>query len=228
MATVEELEAQVIALKREVEELTQRFSFHMGYDESQSTLHNPHPNMSISERAGIINDLGVSGDLEVSGDIELTTNGEIRNLRGDRWDQNGFRLVGVASNPDSIIFAYDNGSSITNQAFVTGALGAIQVGMLNQTLNPALVLQNGRAELGFNNIGSNTLGYGALNVEESGVSITGGTARSYGGGNGVLFIGAALVEPTSNPTAGIILYVDGSGNLRARTQNGNVRTVAAV
>lgn len=229
MATVEELEQQVLGLKRQIEELQQKFSFHLGYDESQATIHNPHPNMSVSSRAGLVNDIAVEGDLEVSGDIVLTGDGEIRNTRGDRWYQNGVRLISQFSNPDSILFAYDDGAgNITNQTFMTASLGASQFGMLGQAQNPALLFTNGRGELGFNSISFNQLGFGAIGVEEEGVSLTGGTTPSWGGGNGVVYIGPAFTDPTTNPTSGIILYVDGSGNLRARTQNGNVRTVAAV
>lgn len=50
-----------------------------------------------------------------------------------------------------------------------------------------------------------------------------------GGGNGCIGMNQASAVPTSNPSSnGIVLYVDGSGNLLCRTSAGNVRTVAAV
>lgn len=51
---------------------------------------------------------------------------------------------------------------------------------------------------------------------------------SYGGGNGVIFIAAATVEPVSDPGGGGILYVNAAGDLMYRTVAGNIRTVAAV
>jgi hypothetical protein len=42
-----------------------------------------------------------------------------------------------------------------------------------------------------------------------------------------LFIGAPGT-PAGNPVAGMILYVNGAGNLLARTQDGNTRTIASV
>lgn len=51
---------------------------------------------------------------------------------------------------------------------------------------------------------------------------------TYGGGKGVLFIGQDNTDPTTDPVAGVVLYVDSSGNLMARTSAGNVRVVAAV
>jgi hypothetical protein len=42
-----------------------------------------------------------------------------------------------------------------------------------------------------------------------------------------LFLGAAGI-PTTRPVNGMNIYVDNSGNLKALTQNGNTRTIAAV
>jgi hypothetical protein len=49
----------------------------------------------------------------------------------------------------------------------------------------------------------------------------------FGGGFGVLYLDNAEVNPTTNPTAGGILYASG-GSLFWRSSAGNVRTVAAV
>jgi hypothetical protein len=49
-------------------------------------------------------------------------------------------------------------------------------------------------------------------------------SNTIGGG---LFLGQ-VGTPTTSPTAGIQLYVDASGNLKALTQDGNTRTIAAV
>lgn len=48
------------------------------------------------------------------------------------------------------------------------------------------------------------------------------------GGDGVICIHQVTAAPSANPTNAVLLYVDSSGNLLARTKNGNVRTVAAV
>ncbi len=53
-------------------------------------------------------------------------------------------------------------------------------------------------------------------------------AGFFGSGNGVIYIATDSVDPSTNPSGGIILYVDSSGNLKARTSAGNVRTIAAV
>jgi hypothetical protein len=49
---------------------------------------------------------------------------------------------------------------------------------------------------------------------------------SFGGGQAVVFIGNATTVPTTNPTAGGILYVD-SGALKYRGSSGTVTTIAA-
>lgn len=49
---------------------------------------------------------------------------------------------------------------------------------------------------------------------------------SFGGGTGVAFIANASVSPTTNPTAGSILYAE-SGALKARGSSGTVTTLAA-
>lgn len=50
-------------------------------------------------------------------------------------------------------------------------------------------------------------------------------AGSYGGGSGVLFVGNATTVPTTNPTAGGILYVE-AGALKYRGSSGTVTTIA--
>lgn len=55
-----------------------------------------------------------------------------------------------------------------------------------------------------------------------------GGLSNYGGGSHVIFIGQDITDPSTNPSNGIILYVDIFGNLKARTSAGNIRTIAAV
>jgi hypothetical protein len=55
----------------------------------------------------------------------------------------------------------------------------------------------------------------------------GSVSADFGGGSSVISIKHAT-DPTTNPTAGGILYVDATGNLQYRTSAGNVRLVAAV
>lgn len=60
-------------------------------------------------------------------------------------------------------------------------------------------------------------------------AVIGSTSASGLGGAGSAVQIYHTTDPTSNPTTGsVLLYCDVSGNLLARTQAGNVRTVAAV
>lgn len=52
------------------------------------------------------------------------------------------------------------------------------------------------------------------------------TVSSYGGGSGVIFIANATTVPTTNPSGGGILYVQG-GALKYRGSAGTVTTIAA-
>ena len=51
------------------------------------------------------------------------------------------------------------------------------------------------------------------------------STKSYGGGIGVIYIANANTVPTTNPTAGGILYVE-SGALKYRGSSGTVTTIA--
>jgi hypothetical protein len=57
------------------------------------------------------------------------------------------------------------------------------------------------------------------------VAINAGSGGSYGSGAGVLFIGNRTTAPTTNPTAGGILYVE-SGALKYRGSGGTTTTIA--
>jgi hypothetical protein len=64
-----------------------------------------------------------------------------------------------------------------------------------------------------------------MGVDASGVFLC-ATSPSYGSGTGVIFIGNRSAAPSTNPTAGGILYVE-SGALRYRGSSGTVTTLAA-
>lgn len=76
-----------------------------------------------------------------------------------------------------------------------------------------------------------------------GLSLKAGTGSNFSGNIGInmtapagdsnnghlcIYIAQTNAAPISNPTGGIVLYVDTSGNLKARTSAGNIRTIAAV
>lgn len=53
----------------------------------------------------------------------------------------------------------------------------------------------------------------------------GTSAGSFGGGDGVVYVANATTVPTSNPSGGGILYVQG-GALKYRGSSGTITTVA--
>jgi len=69
--------------------------------------------------------------------------------------------------------------------------------------------------------------YNALYFQNgTGKATIGVNGNSFGGGEGVIYIANANINPTTNPTAGGILFVD-SGALKYRGSSGTVTTIAA-
>lgn len=108
-------------------------------------------------------------------------------------------------------------SNFATMSFSTGVTDEWGIQMRNDATNNLHVRDtaNGKFAMQF-----------IQNATQSSLSLLG--AASLGGGVGVIFIAQDSTDPTTNPTAGIILYVDSTGNLKARTSAGNVRTIAAV
>jgi hypothetical protein len=75
-------------------------------------------------------------------------------------------------------------------------------------------------------IGKATAGLTSLRVDGN-MSLFAAPAN-YGGGDKVLFIAKCTAEPTTNPTNGVFLWVDPSGNLKAKGSLGTNTTVASV
>ncbi len=77
---------------------------------------------------------------------------------------------------------------------------------------------------GTNNLDVATAGVRRLNIDSSG-NLALGASPSYGSGQGVIFIANATAVPSTNPTGGGILYVEG-GALKYRGSSGTVSTLA--
>lgn len=174
---------------------------------------------SIVAGSGIINNLTINATLTIG------AGGSIVDADGSTWDQNVLRLVSAGAVGDAFVLkvgasdrAYISADSSNNAIFGLNTSGP--------TYPTSLLLSDGKAVLGFEGLGFNTL-RPRLQVETGGVAITGNTTPTYGGGVVVMFISEAGTVPTTNPTGGIVLYVE-SGSLKARTSAGNIRTVAAV
>lgn len=63
-------------------------------------------------------------------------------------------------------------------------------------------------------------------MPDGNVGFNSATTSDYGSGVGVIRIHQAGTAPTTNPTNSILLYVDSSGNLKARGSSGTVTTIA--
>jgi hypothetical protein len=62
-------------------------------------------------------------------------------------------------------------------------------------------------------------------IDDDGINVAFGDPGSFGGGAGVIFIKNATTVPTTNPTGGGILYVQG-GALKYRGSGGTITPIA--
>lgn len=123
----------------------------------------------------------------------------------------------------------DFGTTVANGSvsITAGTQGTITLTAGNYTgiSNGNIVLQPGS--------GGGAVGYTALGGDvfiggstTSNIGIACAISGSFGGGSGVIFIHNANTNPSTNPTAGGILYSD-AGALKWRGSSGTVTTVAA-
>lgn len=173
------------------------------------------------------------GDIDlVDGDLTLGASGVIRAAGGSYWDQSVLKLVSTSLVGDALVWAYDDGVSVEDIAYVTGDSAGIEIGLAAAafTNERRITLQDGFITIGANSLGAGTLGEATLQVDVSGwwFDTAGAITPAWNSAVGAIFIGTRTAAPTGNPTNGIYLYVDTSGNLLARTSGGNTRTVAAV
>jgi hypothetical protein len=118
--------------------------------------------------------------------------------------------------------------------FATGTGNVAGTGLLRANDAQAIVVARKDADVVDVNVmtwgiaGTDELGIGDASV--AAITMIGGNialfdAGSFGDGEGVIFIKNAAVEPTTNPTDGVLLYAFG-GALKARGSGGTVTTVA--
>jgi hypothetical protein len=193
-----------------------------------------------------------TGLLSIGGDVLVSSGFGIFQYGGVTINSRDTKII-LYSGPDG----YDVGSitmqSPGNNSHISLEAVNIRFGtilddvFLTMPSNPLdsitgnLLTLSGQSVEGTSSIGGSVLILGGFaDIAGGDVKIQGGFGGTYGnvgigtntisagGGSGVLFISQDAVNPTTNPVGGIILYVDSSGNLKARTSAGNIRTIAAV
>lgn len=168
---------------------------------------------------------GIINNLTINAVLTIGAGGSIVDADGSTWDQNVFRLVSAGAVGDALVFAV-GGSDRAYMSADSSKNAIFGLHTSSATNATSVLLNDGKAVLGFEGLSFNTL-RPRVQVEAGGVAITGSATPTYGGGTLVMFIAEALVVPTTNPTGGIVLYVE-AGSLKARTSAGNIRTMAAV
>jgi hypothetical protein len=138
-------------------------------------------------------------------------------------DASGNLLVGATSNPGVLntTVVIDSGAN---------SLGGvvIQNNTTGRTFNDGGHLYMSGAEMRLYNAENNVLMFGTNNTERMRITAAGDIGiggTSFGSGALVMFIANATTAPTTNPTGGGILYVEG-GALKYRGSSGTVTTIA--
>lgn len=86
----------------------------------------------------------------------------------------------------------------------------------------------GASDFGAGSTGGDIYIYAGTGIAHDGNISLGANAPTFGAGEKVIFLSKARVNPTTNPTNGILLYCDAStGALKARGSSGTVTTIAA-
>jgi len=175
---------------------------------------------TIITASGNIN-LGSDQTINITGGVNITDPsgiGIVINSNGG-GDLNLISNSGMTINTPSIglsnhtvgnditIGVSDNGTSNGESLIIVGGTASVGSG----------VGGNLNLKAGF---GANFSGNIGINMDAPDGDTTTGTFCIY--------ISQTAVVPSSNPVGGIVLYVDTSGNLKARTSAGNIRTIAAV
>lgn len=171
----------------------------------------------------IVAGTGIVNNLTINATLTLGAGGKIVDADGSEWNQNLLRLVSAGAESDA--FVLNAGSNDVAFIAAESAPGAMfGLTSAQATIPTSLVLKDGKLILGFESLGFNTLRPRVM-VEAGGVAICGNVTPTYGSGTGVIFIGTALVNPSTNPTGGGILYVD-AGALKYRGSSGTTTTIA--
>lgn len=207
-------------------------------------------NAKIADLAAdkIVAGSGIVNDLTIAAKLTLGAGGSIEDADGSEWTQSGFNLKATDVVSDAIVISrvgFANGAvrwggsidatkvrSVLYSNWTDGVLNTRNAGIRSEATDDDADTISGIevvSTVGLTNEvysyadGIITIGtlYSAGGVSKLGLFRT----PTFGGGEGVIYIGNRATAPTSNPTTGGLLYVE-SGALRYRGSSGTTTTIA--
>lgn len=158
--------------------------------------------------------------------LPITTEINVRN-ESDTKTLTAISTDGYMGDP-SIDNYLSIGSQVSNLGFASTTFDKINV-----FSQKSLELQSGstslNAKLSLSNLGvllGHGDGYGPGGINNVAVITNNFTSSDYGLGDGVMFLGFANSNPSTNPTNGVILYLDSlSNNIKIRNSTGSIVTL---
>lgn len=207
-------------------------------------------NAKIADLAAdkIVAGSGIVNDLTIAAKLTLGAGGSIEDADGSEWTQSGFNLKATDVVSDAIVISrvgFANGAvrwggsidatkvrSVLYSNWTDGVLNTRNAGIRSEATDDDADTISGIevvSTVGLTNEvysyadGIITIGtlYSAGGVSKLGLFRT----PTFGGGEGVIYIGNRATAPTSNPTTGGLLYVE-AGALRYRGSSGTTTTIA--
>lgn len=183
-------------------------------------------NLTLTGGASTIGSNGTGGSINLTAGqgSSTTTGGGNINISGAA----GFNQGGTSSSAGNIIILAGNSSNVTSSTagHITITAG---YGIGTDSIAGDIKITAGLGQ-GSSSSGGNVYITGGYSIGGGGplgnIAFSNSVDADFGFGEGVIFIPQDAIDPSANPTAGVILYVDSSGNLKCRTNNGNVSIMA--
>lgn len=189
-------------------------------------------NITLTTNVGTLDILGSSTtvasniDLQLNsgGDAYLTSNGTMHiltNGQGVEIDAVSGQVDITGSNIDLIgAVSFTTNSISLNSVLDVLICPPVTVG--SGGIGAAVILRGGSVSGGISPVGGDTIIGGSVGGINGNIGL--GGAVSGGGGGKIIFIANATTIPSTNPTAGGILYVQ-SGSLKFRGSSGTITTL---
>lgn len=191
---------------------------------------------------------GIINDLTILAKLTLGAGGSIEDADGSEWNQSGINLKATDIVSDAIVISrngFSNGSvkwggsidavkvrTVLYSNWTDGVLNTRNAGIRGEATNSDATTVAGIEVVSTGGLLNEVYSYADGIITIGSLYSAGGVARlglfrspTFGGGEGVIYIGNRATAPTSNPTSGGLLYTE-NGALRYRGSSGTTTTIA--